>query len=134
MARRNPTPDHEGYQGWKNYETWAVALWIDNDRGSHEYWQERADEIVEEFSGRENNDPTDVVFALADALKDHHEEAAFEEPDNGGLGFGDKGVFTDLLQAALSEVDWREVSVSVLGDRLTKYEKHVQKSKKGRKR
>lgn len=21
------------YQGWTNYETWAVSLWLDNDKG-----------------------------------------------------------------------------------------------------
>ena len=23
----------EGYNGWKNYETWNVALWLGNDEG-----------------------------------------------------------------------------------------------------
>ena len=26
-----------GYNGWKNYETWCVALWIGNDEGSYNY-------------------------------------------------------------------------------------------------
>jgi len=33
-------PDERGYNGWANYETWNVALWIDNDQGLHEIAQE----------------------------------------------------------------------------------------------
>ena len=29
------------YQGWTNYETWAVNLWLDNEEGVHDYWRER---------------------------------------------------------------------------------------------
>lgn len=25
--------DEQGYHGWKNYQTWNVVLWIDNDEG-----------------------------------------------------------------------------------------------------
>ncbi len=32
----------DDYQGWKNYETWAVALWLDNDRASYEYCRDEA--------------------------------------------------------------------------------------------
>ena len=36
------------YNGWSNYETWNVALWLDNDEGSYNYWQDRTREIAEE--------------------------------------------------------------------------------------
>ncbi len=28
------------YNGWKNYETWNVALWIGNDEGMYEFAKE----------------------------------------------------------------------------------------------
>lgn len=28
------------YNGWKNYETWNVALWIQNDEGFHSVAQD----------------------------------------------------------------------------------------------
>ena len=34
------------HQGWTNYETWAAALWIDNERGTYDLVRERAREIL----------------------------------------------------------------------------------------
>ena len=30
----------EGYNGWKNYETWNVALWLGNDESLYELARE----------------------------------------------------------------------------------------------
>ena len=30
------------YNGWTNYATWNVALWLDNEQGSHFHFVERA--------------------------------------------------------------------------------------------
>ena len=27
-----------GYNGWPNYETWAVALWLGNEEVSYRFW------------------------------------------------------------------------------------------------
>ena len=103
---------HNEYNGWTNYETWAVALWLDNEEGSQRFWHDRAHELADElrettsayarFTGREIFTLKErVTQKLADELKDSHEE---------GNPLPDSGVFTDLLNAALSEVNWQEIA------------------------
>ena len=86
--------DTKQYNGWTNYETWAVALWLDNEEGSQRYWMERAEEYVKV-------DGEDAASGLADELKEHHEE---NNPVPSGT------VFSDLMSAALSEVNWYEIA------------------------
>lgn len=107
-----------GYNGWKNYETWLVGLWMDNDEGTHDYWRERAQEIKEEgdFGGRGSNEfmpesvtPDDMLLStIADELKDQHEMMVEEK--------GLEGFMADLINAALSEVDWRELAEHLLAE------------------
>jgi len=102
------TAQEEGYQGWKNYETWAVALWLDNDRGSYEYWRKRIQEIRDQYGGPDYDyeeseywTPHEKIkFTIADELREHHEEIKPDLSD----------VFGDLLHAALSEVNWDEIA------------------------
>ncbi len=76
------------YQGWHNYETWAVALWLDNEQGS----QEEAREIATR--------PVHAWEAARD-LKDWLDECM---PDLGGT------LWSDLLRSAFDSVDWHEVA------------------------
>jgi len=75
------------YNGWTNYETWLVKLWMDNDEGSYEYWNERTWEAKDTYS-------------LSQELRLEHEE---NTPTT-------TGVYADLLNAALSEVNWYEIA------------------------
>lgn len=86
-------PRHEG---WRNYETWSVALHINNNQDSYHYWRRRA---VQLLRGRETR------LALADELKDQFES---EAPDLGPT------CYADLLNAGLGEVDWLEIADSLL--------------------
>lgn len=96
--------DEQGYNGWTNYETWAVALWLDNEEPAYH----QACELVE----REDPDG-EVSHRSADALKSWLED---EMPDLGAT------VWADLLRAAFSEVDWLEIA-----------EHHVESGKGGTK-
>lgn len=98
-----------GYNGWTNYETWAVALWQNNDQGSYEYAREQAREAIKEAT----DDPSDLftiteqaAHALAELLKDNYAEASPLETE--------ASVYNDLLRAALSEVNWHEIAVNLI--------------------
>ena len=86
------------YQGWSNYETWAVALWLDNDRASYECWRGTA---------RELKDHTDGVGELAELLREGVTEAELELGAN---------LYADLLNSAFAAVDWYELAHNYLED------------------
>lgn len=97
------------YNGWANYETWCVKLWMDNDEGSYRYWKSETLDAWEEaeadkyFTRKER-----AAFGLADRLKN-------EFGDNHPLT-DQANVYADLLGAALSEVNWDEIANSLLND------------------
>lgn len=94
------------YNGWTNYESWLVNLWIDND-GSSDYWRERAEKLAQEKIDADDTDDllASVASDLADEIKDQIEE---QSPA------GVTGMYADLLNAALSAVDWREIAYHVV--------------------
>lgn len=82
----------ETYNGWKNYETWAVGMFLDGN-----YTGEGTYRAVLEIA--EDSDPAN----LADALRDFVNEEVLPEGEPSGLA-------GDLLGAALDEVDWDELA------------------------
>src|SRR5690348_16026930 len=92
------------YNGWKNYETWAVKLWLDNEQGSYYEMTGEATRRVEEARDLEEDaSPSD----FADYIEEYIKEGA---PDL------DASVYSDLLNAAFSEVDWFEIAENYLND------------------
>jgi hypothetical protein len=98
--------NHKEYNGWTNYETWVVNLWMDNEQGTYDYWREVAREVSSDLEEPTNSmtKMDEAIYLLADRLKDHHEENRPELP----------GVYGDLIGAALSEVNWQEIAEHLL--------------------
>ena len=102
------------YSGWTNYETWAVKLWIDSEKSNQDYWREAAQAewnpaIANEILTREQR----TLYNLADRLKDEHEEGTTAE----AIGDAIAGtVYSALLSAALSNVNWSEIAESLLDE------------------
>ncbi len=100
------------YNGWTNYETWDVHLWLTNDAESYNYCRELARECVEEAStcSQVQQGIWDEVearrFLLADRLKEHVEDA--------NPLVGDASLFCDLLGSAIQDVDFHNVADAFL--------------------
>lgn len=102
--------DEQGYNGWPNYETWCMALWIDNDLGNYNYAREL---VHEETVGMDmaSEERHVVTCRSADALMGWQEEVKDALTDDQPAS-----VFTDLLGAAFGEIDWYEIARVILSE------------------
>jgi hypothetical protein len=81
------------YNGWTNRETWAAALWINNDQGMYETFVE---------AGKTE----ESVFELSQAIEGYiTDELSFEAVSENRILF-------DMLQdiGSLYRVDWYEIA------------------------
>ena len=93
----------EKYNGWANYETWAVNLWLTNDSGSYDYWNERATDIYKESEADDTfSKEQAAAFKLEEELRDSIEEA-------NPLGT-EASLYSDLINSALRSVNWLEIA------------------------
>ena len=75
------------YEGWSNYPTWCVKLWIDNNAGM-------ADDANSMARCARS------VYDLEDTLRDWIMESIATTPSLAG----------DLLDWALGQANWREIA------------------------
>ena len=99
------------YNGWTNYETWVVKLWMDNDEGTYVHWREEARDVYEHAMAQ-GDQIGSAAYTLAECLKQDHEADSNHPVFKEARG----SVYSDLLQAALDEVNWYEIATSLLDD------------------
>lgn len=105
--------NENGYQGYKNYQTWNVALWIGNKYSQYHYWQERAKMIKDVIANGDCKQVQDGIWTAEKAtrylLADEIEAMFTVHP----LA-DDATMYSDILGHALGQVDWHEVADSIL--------------------
>jgi hypothetical protein len=104
--------ERESYNGWTNYATWVVNLWIDNDEGAQEHWRERAEDLLKDelADGNSADDAREEAARnLADEMREEFEQGAEDAT-------GVSGALSDLLSHALGLVEWQEISEHYVSD------------------
>ncbi|MCP4113798.1 MAG: hypothetical protein GY737_00050 [Desulfobacteraceae bacterium] len=86
----------DGYNGWANYETWNVALWIGNDEGlyndakrcsNYTDFRLRMNEWFREYDEREDGSAPEILFCTPD-----------------GVAWNDPSLDTDALDEMIKEL------------------------------
>lgn len=88
----------DGYNGWSNYETWLVNLWLGEGIIGDLHGVE---EQARAFAESNDSDGNFAAYEMGRWLK---EEVTNTLPEAA------VGLATDLLGASLSRVDWREIA------------------------
>lgn len=91
------------YNGWTNYETWLVALWLDNERSSYEDIRQ----LVDENQKLEIYQLGDLIKGYVENMPEYLE--ATEKPS----------MINDLLTSALIEVDFTEIAQHLIDEKTT---------------
>jgi hypothetical protein len=98
----------QNHNGWANYPTWCVNLWLSNDEGLYHATTELVAATVAEppHTSEYWNSAETARYNVADAL----EEFVTSDIDDGGLMPTLDGFPSDLLGYALGEVNWHELA------------------------
>jgi hypothetical protein len=101
------------YNGWSNRETWATALWINNDQALYEIAQDYTKQELEGHDSGEEINP----YYLGETIRNWIEEDLLTLENIAG----NKELFAMLTDiGSLYRVNWREIADSFLSEMKVK--------------
>ena len=106
------------FNGWTNYPTWNLKLWIDNEEALHLEPVELLKACAERIDAGEGNSFADtreakVRIMFVDALKEWAEET-FLDPVTEATGGA--GPHIDILLDGWGRINWHEIAQSYMDD------------------
>lgn len=101
--------ENKKYNGWTNYETWVTALWLDNDEDLYNELNIKAKELYAEATKEYN---------IEDSIKEATYKLSLEIQSliEDNTPTANNGVYTDLLNASISEINWYEIAEHYTND------------------
>jgi hypothetical protein len=95
------TTNNTTYNGWSNYETWLVNLWLTNEQSTQDFLEHRRSIL----SNGNNPHKEDLFASLIREYVEQERETWHESAAS---------LWNDLINAALQQVDWREIARAYL--------------------
>jgi hypothetical protein len=96
------------YNGWHNYETWLVNLWLDND-GNDAVVDAATNALQTAIDDDESDIRESAIASMSDWLESFINDCYSEQMPQNGL-------IADLLSGALSEINWHELAAHYIND------------------
>jgi hypothetical protein len=90
-----------GYNGWTNYETWNLKLWLDNEEYSQREMSDKALELLNDNDGDEDTAKGEMSQYIEQCVEDNTPEL-------------EASFYSDILNAAIREVNWYEIAESYI--------------------
>ena len=107
--------ENQRFADFGEWAAWMVTLWIENEEGAYNAWQERVAALQAEAPESENvlsgiwTEEEAVRFTLADELKEWV-EGMVEELDL------EAGILSEFLSYGASETPWQVVAGNLIGE------------------
>lgn len=109
---------NETYNGWTNYETWCLNIWIDNDQ----YLAERKAELVREVTLHYDDKQVYELSLLLESMVEELKDNALEV-----------GLLSDLLGGAIGKINFYELAEHYINDFNEDFKRYQEENEELRK-